>query len=236
MPRRSWRDMAGDHSPGGDLAPPPAGSDDVQPAALLHRAARASPALAGLLAEREQLEGRLAGLTGAAGGAVDAVRAPVAPLAERRAEIERWARARDARRGDAPRPEPPGISTDRRRRDAEPGTARPDPMSLPRTGLGRSDRADAMLRRVDDLLSLPRRVADGWEERRTQAEQEVTGAMDRFGSYARFRERVLDLDTGGSGDLDERAEAALARAIERRRAERDETARLDRRAAGTREM
>ena len=61
-----------------------------------------------------------------------------------------------------------------------------------------------------------------WDERSMR----ISGAFDRIGSYAAQRARRLGLETGGSGDLNERTARALARLREERdRAARDEAAR-----------
>lgn len=71
--------------------------------------AAVSPALAGLIREREALQSSIDAITGKA--AADP-RFVVAPLAERRAEIQRWADGRDARRANAPTPEIPKPPTE----------------------------------------------------------------------------------------------------------------------------
>lgn len=88
-------------------------------------AAATSPRLQQLLAQRQQLEGRMQGLTGQAGPT--GTRYPVASAAERRAEMQRWIAQRERER--APRaPVAPGLATPRLARpdrDAagrEPGT------------------------------------------------------------------------------------------------------------------
>ena len=67
--------------------------------------AAVSPNLARLMAERQALESRMAGLTGQ--GGLGDPRYAVTPLDQRRAELERWSAGRDAARAAvAPRPDP----------------------------------------------------------------------------------------------------------------------------------
>ncbi len=83
--------------------------------------------------------------------------------------------------------------------------------------VGRATRAvEAPMRAVDRLDS-------AWGQRRDG----ISGAMDRTGPYAAARARRLGLDTGGSGDLFERAERARERALERRREARAAAARAE---------
>ncbi|RSV40655.1 hypothetical protein CA233_09555 [Sphingomonas sp. ABOLD] len=76
-----------------------------------------SPHLAALLKEREQLQAKMAALTGAVDGVgTSDPRYAVAGMAERRADFQRWADARDARRSlvkrDIGRPRPAGAQPD----------------------------------------------------------------------------------------------------------------------------
>ncbi len=81
----------------------------------------------------------------------------------------------------------------------------------------RLDKTSSVLNRAQSALDAPKQVVDriesGWQAR----EQRLTGAMDRFSSYADRREQRLSLDSGGSGDLFARMQANRQRALERRR-------------------
>ncbi|WP_299302844.1 hypothetical protein [uncultured Brachybacterium sp.] len=232
MPRRSWRDLTPGPGPvesAGVGHSPPAAPAPTSPE-LLHQAAAGDSRLAGLLAERERLESQLSGLTspaGAAAAAADA-RYPVTGLRERRAEIASWADARDAlaavragaaslggvrpRGGTAPSASGPGALTGA-------GSDLRSQLSGPlRSGLGRYDQVRSALDRSDEFLTRPQQLADGLARRRQQAQELMAGPLDRVGSYAETRDRVLDTDSGGSGDLFARAEAARRRALERRSA------------------
>lgn len=81
----------------------------------------------------------------------------------------------------------------------------------------RLDKTSAVLNRAQSALDAPQRAVEriesGWQAR----EQRLTGAMDRFSSYADRREQRLSLDSGGSGDLFARMQANRQRALERRR-------------------
>lgn len=236
MPRRSWRDLTPGAGPAGSAGvghSPPAAPAPTSPE-LLHQAAAGDSRLAELLAERERLESQLSGLTGAAGpaGAATAAAAdaryPVTGLRERRAEIASWAEARDAlaavragaaslggvrpRGGTAPSASGPGALTGA-------GSDLRSQLSGPlRSGLGRYDQVRSALDRSDEFLTRPQQLADGLARRRQQAQELMAGPLDRVGSYAESRDRVLDADSGGSGDLFARAEAARQRALERRSA------------------
>ena len=145
-------------------------------------------------------------------------------LRERRAEIAAWAAVRDAARTRRPRRGDRGSGL---HRSAVGRAGRVGPPAPLRSGLSRFDQVRSALDRSDAMLERPRQLADGLAERWERAEEEVTAPMDRVGSYAEARDRVLDADTGGSGDLFARAEAARRRALDRR----SERTRQERRAA-----
>lgn len=81
----------------------------------------------------------------------------------------------------------------------------------------RLDKTSAVMNRAQSALDAPQRAVEriesGWQAR----EQRLTGAMDRFSSYADRRKQRLSLDSGGSGDLFARMQANRQRALERRR-------------------
>ncbi len=271
--------------------------------------------MADLLAERQRLETHLATLTGQTTPNGEQRLYPVTSLAERRAEIDAWARARDA----TPPREPGGPSsiqdsatthdpsqtttqglsrgitrTSANLRSqlfspARSGLRRYDKVVNPARDLGKKvtgladklndldrklanegvprserdairrdlggstiDRVAGPIRRADDALAKPQHLAEGLEHRWKQREEQLAGPLDRFGSYAASRSRVLGMDTGGSGDVFARADAARQRALdrrsekdreerraeqhherlhERRQAEKQESERLDRRDA-----
>lgn len=240
MPRRSWRDLADDPPPGtpgrpggltGTTAPEvPTGPE------LLHRAAAGDSRLADLLAEREQLESQLSALSGPSAAGGDP-RFPVTGLQERRAEIASWARSRDARA--AARAGLPfrgggrtgvgrlGSAMDPRRSSEAGTSARSQLLGPLRSGLGRFDQVRSALERADEALERPQQLADGLTQRWEQAKEHITAPMDEVGHYAEERDRILDVITGGSGDLTARAEEARRRALDRRSSQ----AREERRAA-----
>jgi len=96
-------------------------------------------------------------------------------------------------------------------------------------GGGVVDRIAGPLRRADQALERPRQLVDALESRWQSREQQLTAPMDRFGDYATSRDRVLGVDTGGSGDLFERADAARQRALDRRAEQDKEERRAERR-------
>lgn len=96
-------------------------------------------------------------------------------------------------------------------------------------GGGVVDRIAGPLRRADQALERPRQLVNGLESRWQQREQQLTAPMDQFGDYVNSRDRVLGLDTGGSGDLFERADAARQRALDRRSEQDREERRAERR-------
>ncbi|HSF94899.1 MAG TPA: hypothetical protein VLA52_07715 [Thermohalobaculum sp.] len=119
------------------------------------------------------------------------------------------------------------------RRLAEEGVSEADRAEI-RDSIGgeQISKVSGPLARANSALNAPRRaverVDEGWQRR----ERAVTGAMDRFGSYAEMRDRRLSPETGGSGDLFERMRANRMAALERRReqqrAEERDQARRDR--------
>lgn len=101
---------------------------------------------------------------------------------------------------------------------ASEGVSETDRAELRKTLQGdRLDKTSAVLNRAQTALDAPQRAVEriesGWRSR----EQRLTGAMDRFSSYADRREQRLSLDRGGSGDLFARMQANRQRALERRR-------------------
>lgn len=101
---------------------------------------------------------------------------------------------------------------------ASEGVSEADRAELRKTLQGdRLDKTSAVLNRAQSALDAPQRAVEriesGWQAR----EQRLTGAMDRFSSYADRREQRLSLDSGGSGDLFARMQANRQRALERRR-------------------
>lgn len=78
------------------------------------------------------------------------------------------------------------------------------------------DRVAGPIRRADEALARPRQLANGLESTWQRREQELAGPLDRFGGYATSRDRILDIDSGGSGDVFARADAARQRALARR--------------------
>lgn len=123
---------------------------------------------------------------------------------------------------------------------ASEGVSEADRADLRKTLQGdRLDKTSAVLNRAQSALDAPQRAVEriesGWQAR----EQRLTGAMDRFSSYADRREQRLSLDSGGSGDLFARMQANRQRALERRReqkqAEQRDQQRRDRALAKQRE-
>lgn len=83
-----------------------------------------------------------------------------------------------------------------------------------------SGRVSGATRAVETPMRLVDRIDGAWQGKRDQ----ISGALDRVGPYAAVRERRLGLDTGGSGDLFERAARARERGLQRRREARSEAA------------
>lgn len=101
---------------------------------------------------------------------------------------------------------------------ASEGVSEADRADLRKTLQGdRLDKTSSVLNRAQSALDAPQRAVEriesGWQARG----QRLTGAMDRFSSYADRREQRLSLDNGGSGDLFARMQANRQRALERRR-------------------
>lgn len=195
MSDQPWRDrLARARSGAGNVAPPaaplPGPADPPKaPAAPEDFLAGAVPALAMLLAEREELEARMAALTGP-GGSQDQ-RYPVAPMAERRAEYRRWETAREAMRETRPAPAMPAP------RRTEPVTRGEEPRPA-----GRDDGA-----RLPPLRAMADRVAEPGSPIRSEAPlrnvtaplRDVTGAdpLARFATALDgAKARVSELFSG----------------------------------------
>jgi hypothetical protein len=95
--------------------------------------------------------------------------------------------------------------------------------------VGRAEDAPRRVRRaVNDQLDRPRqkvkKLAEDWERRRDS----VRGDLDRYGSYAEDSKRVLSIVSGGSGNLEQRAEKAIEKLAEQRADEAEHEARRSR--------
>jgi hypothetical protein len=121
-----------------------------------------SPTLQRLLDERKRMEVTMAGLTGQGDGSDP--RFAVTPLAQRRAELARWAAARDVARSSPPSRAP---DTDRTAR----ASGEPDPIPVDRSagGRGPSERPDA---RATDPMRPERTIMD-----RMLPDRSVAGRM-----------------------------------------------------------
>lgn len=231
MPRNSWTSLLEEESPhAGDLDPQSA-SEVVSSALSL------PPELATLQAERLALEERMATLSGRASEpSGETRRFPVTPLGERRQADEAWARRRDINdlrqwdrswrhAGEAARLG--GAAESDQAVDSEPVPTLRTGQRLIR-GLALRDRLQASASRTglspDEPDDAPRRPPVSAVERpnlpdRWQATRDILSTrVERY--YTERRDRLLSVVTGGSGDLDTRAEQARDRALEARRLER----------------
>jgi hypothetical protein len=166
MSDQPWRDRLARARSGAENVGPPAvalpdpSEPPKAPAAPADVLASAAPALAMLLAEREELEARMAALTDP-GGSQDP-RYPVAPMAERRAEYRRWETAREAFRATRAAPAMP----EPRRAEAVTRSEQPRP----------ADRDDAA--RLPPLRAKTDRVAEPRDRIRREAPlRDVTAAL-----------------------------------------------------------
>ena len=220
MPRNSWTSLLDEASFRDGVSDPPSGSEEMSPALSL------PPELAALQAERIALEARMAALTGRPSeSSGEARRYPVTPLGERRQADEAWANQRDLeesrRSGDSsgqpsPRIRPGGAGESDKAADDEPfpllrtgqrlihGPALRDRLRSPvrRSGLSSAESGDAPT------------LLDRWQMTRDV----LSTPVER--NYTERRERLLSVVSGGSGDLDARAEQAREKALEARRLER----------------
>ncbi len=159
--------------------------------------------LAGLLEQRRHLEAQMAAVTGQ--GALDpalAARYPVATFAQRRAEAAEWLRRREAL-ASGREPVVPG-------RGARPGEDDALAMVADRTAPLRSRLFEPFTSAVDRF--------SGATERWREVERIVREPMDTASTYSRWRDERLGIDTGGSGDVFARRDAARAdREVERPR-------------------
>ena len=76
------------------------------------------------------------------------------------------------------------------------------------------------LDKADNILGTPKKAADkiegGWQNRRRQ----IDGTMERFGNYAKSRDRRLSTEFGGSGDIFARLAETRAAALKKQREKR----------------
>ncbi|GGB86509.1 hypothetical protein GCM10011352_10510 [Marinobacterium zhoushanense] len=86
----------------------------------------------------------------------------------------------------------------------------------------RLDKTSAVLNRAQSALDAPKRAVERVEREWQSRENQISGAMDRFSSYADRREQRLSVERGGSGDLFARMQANRQRALERRREQQQE--------------
>ncbi|MFN3580085.1 MAG: hypothetical protein ACK4VV_06395 [Pseudomonas sp.] len=146
MSRKTWRDLAKQQG-GGESASAAVPTD-------LGKVAEQVPALQSLLEKRKALESRMQTLGASTGPASQGSdpRFPVASMAERRAELERWARQHEQRTPN------PLAALDQRPRQA----ARDGWQQLRDTQVGQAvDRARGALAQKQDLMQrLDQRVSD----------------------------------------------------------------------------
>lgn len=231
MPRNSWTSLLEEESPHAGASEPPSGSEEMSPALSL------PPELAALQAERAALEARMAALSGRSSEpSGETRRFPVTPLGERRQADEAWALRRDIndlrqldsswRHGGEPA-RPGGAAESDQAVDSEPVPTLRTGQRLIR-GLALRDRLQASAARTglspDEPDDAPRRPPVSAVERpnlpdRWQAPRDVLSTrVESY--YTERRERLLSVVTGGSGELDARAELAREKALEARRLER----------------
>jgi hypothetical protein len=92
-----------------------------------------------------------------------------------------------------------------------------DREALREMGADKLQAAESYLGRATEILDAPqravRKIDDFWQQR----DNDICGAMDRFGSYMERSRSRLSAETGGSGDLFERMMRNRERALEQRR-------------------
>ncbi len=88
------------------------------------------------------------------------------------------------------------------------------------------------LEKYSKMVEAPKRAVEKIDQKWQGRQQQISGAMDRFGPYVERSRRRLSTETGGSGDLFERMarnrEQALTRRQERREQEQRDEARRER--------
>lgn len=96
------------------------------------------------------------------------------------------------------------------------------------------DKVGGKIAKANEALDAPKKIVNKVENEWVRREEQLTGPMDRFSSYADQRERRLSPETGGSGDLFERMLRNRQQALQRRREqqEQDERDRKRRERAG----
>ncbi|HMY38787.1 MAG TPA: hypothetical protein PK011_05640, partial [Marinagarivorans sp.] len=107
-----------------------------------------------------------------------------------------------------------------------------DRAALRELGADRLDAAERYLSRADEALGAPRQVVDRLDDAWQNRSNQISGAMDRVGSYVDRSRQRLSSETGGSGDLFTRMQQNRERAVQLRREqqlqERRDQARRDR--------
>ena len=102
---------------------------------------------------------------------------------------------------------------------------------LRRPGADKLAKANQQLDKYSKLLEAPKKAVEkidkGWQQRQNQ----ISGAMDRFGPYVERSRHRLSTETGGSGDLFERMSRNRERALSRRQQRRQQEQRDEHRRA-----
>lgn len=103
---------------------------------------------------------------------------------------------------------------------------------LRRLGTDKLAKANKQLDKYSKILDTPQKVVDDIDQKWQQRQNQISGAMDRFGPYVERSKRRLSTDTGGSGDLFERMarnrQRALTRLEERRQQDQRDEQRRER--------
>jgi len=103
---------------------------------------------------------------------------------------------------------------------------------LRRLGADKLAKANKKLDKYSKILEAPKKAAGKIDNQWRQRQNQMSGAMDRYGPYVERSRRRLSSDTGGSGDLFERMsrnrERALTRLQQRRQQEQRDEQRRER--------
>lgn len=88
---------------------------------------------------------------------------------------------------------------------------------LRKMGMDKLQTAERYSSKATAVLDAPKKAADKIDAFWKKRDNDIRGAMDRFGSYVERSQKRLHADSGGSGDLFERMMQNRLRALEQRR-------------------
>jgi hypothetical protein len=91
-----------------------------------------------------------------------------------------------------------------------------------RMGADKLKQANQQVERFAGMLEKPKRAVEKIDQEWQRRQNQINGAMDKFGPYVEMAKRRLSTDKGGSGDLFERMQRNRQRALTRRQERREQ--------------